>query len=764
MIPARTPASARLAVATALVTVAVLASLAGLRSLVLAPWLATAVTGVLLVAVVVVVVRGLIGGRRARVAAAARAGVAVRRVLADDGGSETLWPTLAGAVAGLWFLAARFGGEDGTTQWLVTPESLGRLWEQLGLAGEIIRSEIAPVAPLPPIVMVCTAGAIVVLLAADALAAAARRPLLAAAAVLVLWLPVLTVIGELPWGTFAVTVAALLLSLTLDGPVTARRALRDPAVGAAIKRAEHRRSLITTSSAAAVTVVALGATAAAGGLPAVSTAWTDLFTTRVDAGTLSDNLDMNRSLQERSGNVMFTYTTTSGADVGPLRTMTLSDFDGRRWQGGDDDGVTIAPGHLLFPDDVPLGDQTDEVTLTVSRFADVRLPLPLEPRALTGDLDHRWRYDAGRDAVVGGPRTQEGETFSFTVQPRPLDAEVLRAAPRGADAVNARYLEVPSTEHEDDLRTLARELVGDAATDFDKALALQTYLRDPRNFTYSYDIPRPVTGDSVWDFMQSRQGFCVQFATAMVTLARTLGIPTRMAVGYLPGTRSPGTDTWRVTDEHAHAWPEVFFPGTGWVRFEPTPAIQTGPVPEHANPAAAPAQPAPAPTLPEQQQDQNVPPAQEATAPPVATPTAPQTEEEVAAEAEWSVRRWMIVAGSMLLVAAALVVLWLRRRRAHPPADAEEAWDRVVRALVAGGISLPTATTPRQVPEEAARAWTVHTGERVPDEVREGLVTLSEELEGERYAPSWEQLSPADLDRLAREITEAIEAGLSTPR
>jgi len=732
--------------------------------LVLPPWLGTGALGVALVATAIIVTRGLIGGRRARVAAAARAGVAVRRVPADDGGRDTLWPTLAGALTALWFLLATFGGVDGTTQWFVGPESLGRLWEQLGQAGELIPREVAPVEPTAPMLLVAVGGGLIVLLAADALAVAARRPLLASAAVLVLWLPPLTLIGEIPWGAFAVTVAALLLSLTLDGTPTPRSALRDPGVAEAIRRAERRRSLITTSSAAVVTVVALAASAAAGGLPGVSTAWTRLFTTQVEAVRLSDEMDMIRSLQPRTGTVLFTYETASGADVGPLRTMTLTDFDGRRWSGDDGDGgVTIADGQLLFPDKVDLGDAVEEVALTIDGMRDLRLPVPLEPRSFTG-LDPRWRFDAGRDAVVDGPATEPGDTFAFTVHARPITADALRQAPRGADAVDERYLVVPSTRHEEDLRRLAREIVGDAGTDYDKALALQTYLRDTRHFTYSYDIPRGETGDPVWDFMQHRQGFCVQFATAMLTLSRALGIPTRMAVGYLPGTREPGSTTWTVTDEQAHAWPEIYFPGSGWVRFEPTPAVQTGPAPQHADPAVSAPQPAPVPTPTEVPDDEPEPAAQQPTAAPTAPPTATQTPEEAAAEAEWSVRRWAIVASVMLLTGLGAVLLWWRRRGPRPPERAEDAWDRVVRALVAGGVTLPAATTPRRAPDEAARAWTVRTGERMPDELRDGLTTLSEEVEAERYVPGYDPLTPADLDHLTRDVTTAIEAGLSSAR
>ena len=72
----------------------------------------------------------------------------------------------------------------------------------------------------------------------------------------------------------------------------------------------------------------------------------------------------------------------------------------------------------------------------------------------------------------------------------------------------------------------------------------------------------------------------------MVMMARAKGIPARMALGFLPGTQEEGLYTVRSSD--AHAWPELYFPGAGWLRFEPTPAVRTGSAPTYTIPAAAP--------------------------------------------------------------------------------------------------------------------------------------------------------------------------------
>ncbi|QAY62331.1 transglutaminase domain-containing protein [Xylanimonas allomyrinae] len=752
MIPARTPATVRLAVSTGLVMLAVLTSMLGLRTIVLPPWPAVGVGGVLLVGAAIAATRAAIGGRRARVAAAARAGAQIGRVPRDDGGTSSSVPTLVGTLVAAWYLLARFGGVGGTTQWLPDAGSFSRLGDLLGAAGEIIRGEVAPVVATAPVALLCVGGALGVLLAADALASGLRHPLLAAAAVLVLWLPQLVLTGGVPRVTFAVTAATLLLGLALDAPPATRRT-HDLRVGAQVRQAEWRRAARTTVTAAGVTALALAASAAAGGTTGSGGSWTSLFTTTARSVRLADDLDMARSLSTRSTAEVLSYRTSTGSTVGPLRLLTLSSFDGRHWTGGPDvDGVEFEPGDLLFPQETRPAEEPTRVDVTVGTMREDRLPLSIEPRAVTADGG--WRYDADRDEVVGGPTTHDGDTFTLDVHPRSLTADALRDAPAGADVVSDEFLSVPTTSHEADIARTAREIVGDAATDYDRAVALQSYLRDATRFTYDVEVPRGETGDPVWDFLQQRQGFCVQFATTMVTLARTLGIPARLGVGYLPGTPVDGGVRWTVTGEDSHAWPELYFPGSGWVRFEPTPAIQAGAVPSYADPSSVGASPAPTPTA-----DERTAPTTAATAQapaPGTSPATPRAQEQVV-EGTSSSRGWLVGAGLALTAGAAIVVLWLRRRSVRPPLDAESAWVRVVTALAGAGITLPTATTPRQAPQEVARAWAARTGEAIPDPVQDALTSLAGALEAERYAA---QVDPLGKDRLAQ-LTRDVTAGVA---
>ena len=119
----------------------------------------------------------------------------------------------------------------------------------------------------------------------------------------------------------------------------------------------------------------------------------------------------------------------------------------------------------------------------------------------------------------------------------------------------------------------AREVTTGQPTEYDQALALQTWLRDPTEFTYNQTVDASV-GDgngsqAILAFLQTRQGYCVHFASTMAVMARQLGIPARVAVGFALGHTVQGKQV--VGLHELHAWPELYFQGSGWVPFEPTP-------------------------------------------------------------------------------------------------------------------------------------------------------------------------------------------------
>lgn len=134
-----------------------------------------------------------------------------------------------------------------------------------------------------------------------------------------------------------------------------------------------------------------------------------------------------------------------------------------------------------------------------------------------------------------------------------------------------------------------------AANDYERAVKLQDYFASNGGFTYDTSVNSGTGSAAISRFLKDKQGFCVHFSFAMAAMARTLGIPARVAVGFTPGTeQSDGSVSVGLRD--AHAWPELYFQGVGWTRFEPTPT--RGTTPPYTRPDV-PAGDTEAPALPE---------------------------------------------------------------------------------------------------------------------------------------------------------------------
>jgi hypothetical protein len=117
--------------------------------------------------------------------------------------------------------------------------------------------------------------------------------------------------------------------------------------------------------------------------------------------------------------------------------------------------------------------------------------------------------------------------------------------------------------------SLAREITQAALTPYDRAASIEAYLR---TFPYSLEVEPPPQGQDVVDYFlfTAQQGYCDYYATSMVVMARAVGLPARIVIGYASGDYDAPTAEYIVRQENAHSWVEVYFPGIGWVEFEPT--------------------------------------------------------------------------------------------------------------------------------------------------------------------------------------------------
>ncbi len=134
--------------------------------------------------------------------------------------------------------------------------------------------------------------------------------------------------------------------------------------------------------------------------------------------------------------------------------------------------------------------------------------------------------------------------------------------------ITARYLKLPVDTPERVL-ALSRELTQAAPTPYDRAVAIESYLR---TFPYTLEVEPPPPGRDVVDYFlfTAQKGYCDFYATSMVVLARAAGLPARIVIGYTSGEYDAPTAEYIVRQENAHSWAEVYFAGLGWVEFEPT--------------------------------------------------------------------------------------------------------------------------------------------------------------------------------------------------
>ncbi|WP_432458096.1 transglutaminaseTgpA domain-containing protein [Cellulomonas iranensis] len=764
-------------------------------------WLGAAL-GVLATWAALLALSGLIVGTRWLVVA----GVAVLVVGATTALTRALtrrwWvPTLAGAAVAVVGLVLRYGAPPGRPQFLPDLDALRRAWATAQQGVAVVNDSFVPMPDVRPGEMLVVVGAVAVLLLVDAAVLALRVPALAGAPLLALWVP--AVVLGFPAGATAVFWTA-----------TAYLALL--AYGAAplhVHAGRARRAVV-----AAVTAAALAGLTVVAGPPLMDApGWASVSLPTFGSGAvgpleLSDDLDLRDSLGQRSGQVVLTYRVvdpTAGPDaaaddpgadddaagapgpedadddatgppvpedagddaaaapavdarlVGPLRAFTLATFDGRLWERTDSDRLTDWDPALLLSSDpalrgVPPSPEAGtlaQVDVSVGALRERRLPLSTFARTLT--VEGAWAYDQQRDEVVGERATREGLTYAMQVQVPSLSAADLRGAEVGVPEDAELYTAVPATQHRDDIAALAAELTADAQGPYEQALALQTWLRSIANFTYDTRVPPARSSDAVWDFLEDRRGYCVQFATAMAIMARTLDIPSRVGVGFLPGERNRDGE-YVVTGRLAHAWPELYFDGQGWVRFEPTPASQTGPPPVWADPFAATTA---TDQVPEDDLDAVEPGAAPSAAPTAQPSTPPSSVDD--ASTPWVPVAVGTAVGTVLLLGAGALVLVARRRRASA-ASPEHAWTLLRRELARADLRWSDSDSPRAAVRRVRTTLEERTGVPLAGAPLAALEHLATAVEQARYAPTPAPVRPGELDAWRLAVRAGVDEAVAS--
>ncbi|MBX6391223.1 MAG: transglutaminase domain-containing protein, partial [Frankia sp.] len=290
-----------------------------------------------------------------------------------------------------------------------------------------------------------------------------------------------------------------------------------------------------------------------------------------------------------------------------LRIAALGDFDGASWRN---DGDYVAVDRVLpRPDDQP--EPTVELLdvhleVTFDDYDEVMLPTVGQPTTIElagvrGDERRGPAFDpaAGAVAVLAPPRADSHLTLTTQV-PVPAEERLASATvATGAAADAFRVLPNLPADLRAQLLALARRVTDGQTTAYAKLVALADYLRDARRFPYDLGATpghsyARLIGLLAGADQVAHRGYAEQHAAAFAVLARSLGFPARVSVGYLLPERATTADgALEVTSHHAHAWPEVLFDGIGWVAFEPTDtsdltrSISREPPPSAATPESA---------------------------------------------------------------------------------------------------------------------------------------------------------------------------------
>ncbi len=374
----------------------------------------------------------------------------------------------------------------------------------------------------------------------------------------------------------APAIAAVPLLVVLDVPVAIRAGIAEPIwfVLAAVLYLALLRVGRRAAPLGGVAVVAVVAVLGSLLLPA---AFPPARQPVRDGGTalgtgLNPIINLGEDLRREFVVDALSYTTDAPGGL-YLRLATLDRFTGLSWEP-DASGIQPTFDVAEFPPAPGLEDGVPRVQyaadVAVEEVTGRWLPVPYPAVSIEG-LDGIWNWEPDGLAVRSGGADVRGQEYTVAFLDIEPDREQLLAdrEPR----VPSRYLDLP-----DELPAIITETAdgfAGAGTPYEQAIALQDYFTGP-DFQYSLDAP--VEGDFdgtgvgvIAEFLDVKSGYCVHYASAMAVLARALDIPSRVVVGFQPGTRNAAGDGFTVTSGDLHAWPELYFEGIGWLRFEPTP-------------------------------------------------------------------------------------------------------------------------------------------------------------------------------------------------
>jgi transglutaminase-like putative cysteine protease len=653
-------------------------------------------------------------------------------VIADDAGAfldPLLWVALLVAGSGLALRAFRvprflvpvgqvalvglllhrwYAGDDAPYGgWLPSSSGIDGTLDTLRRAVEAAGLHASPVpaeaTAFPPIMVVSGAA---VLLLVDLFACTLRRAPLAGLPLLAAFTAPVSLLGGVPWLTFALAAISFVLLLAAEQAARLAQWGRNISGPAPIRGGVEPREVRLATlwpAASRIGVVGVGLAVLA---PLAVPSW-DGWSSGIgpgdgdgDGNVTVENpmVDVRRDLAS-SADVPLVRMRTDDPAPAYLRISVLDEFDGAAWRPSEREIPTTNEADGPLPAPPGLAQSTPRTRYryefdVTEAFSSRWLPAPYPATEVRAPGD--WRYDDETLDVLGVDGTDAAgisyETVALRVDPDPT--ALVNAAP-GPQSLSSANTELPDSTP-DWIETQADRLTAGGRSDFEKAVILQQWFREDGGFKYSLDPGSGTSLEQLELFLGagpgSRRGYCEQFASAMTMMARALNIPARVAVGFLRPEES--TDgVWTYSSRDMHAWPELYFEGTGWVRFEPTPQ-QARTVPAYTSGQV------PAP-------EELAAPSASTSAPEPSATRAPREEVvgSTSDDAEGGLPGWLVPVGVVLLLAGLCfvpqVVRGAQRRRRYDETDpatvAESAWDELRATALDLGVAWDdTATLRRQ--------------------------------------------------------------------
>jgi transglutaminase-like putative cysteine protease len=526
----------------------------------------------------------------------------------------------------LLYLNLVFEHHDSVIWFIPTPSSLAALGSLVHAGLDASNKFAAPAPTITPLVFLAAAGVGITAVATDLIAVRLRSAALAGLPLLVLFTVPVTI--STPQNTAITTVVfcagagGYLALLSADGRERIRvwgrlvslwrthegaPRMSSPQLTAAdphrspfqVIRGPDTRALAAAGRRVGLfsIVLALCAPLLVPGLHAARLASSDLTLGSNGSGSGSVSLPnplaaTATELQEAHPVPVLTYTTTASQYLQAYNPeylqeqvlYTLSANDGWEPIANGKSLTTVPLGSQLPPQATGIsnaGSPLIKTTVTYNKSAGsgngqvTFLPAPYPPVQVS--VPGSWYYDPGTLAVLSTKSSLSGEQYQVVSRDVYPSSAALTKAATPQDLSDYTQLPV-SYRTNAQLRQIALSITAGAQSEYAMAEAIVNYLSDPAIGGFSYNLFGPSISNvsTLLAFLtKNKTGDCVQYSYAMTVLLRVLGIPARIAVGFTAGTSiGAGSSTYLVKSTDAHAWPEVFFNGWGWIRFEPTPPGQ----------------------------------------------------------------------------------------------------------------------------------------------------------------------------------------------